>query len=178
MEDLTVVFVLDKNNKIVDVNETWDRFAAENEGLGLSRPEVVNRNLFEFIHGDSTRMFVQVLLDYARIHQNTVERDYRCDSDQVKRFMKMVIKPQPDGTVLLENITLRVEKLDPRVPFRLAGPGQRGHLRCSMCNHLKFGDQWVDPADALRRGEVDSVDNRVTYSVCPSCRSSIRGAPS
>gem|GEM_PF-779485 len=175
LEETNVVFVLDKDNNILEVNETWDTFAQENDGQGLTRPEVVNRNLFDFIHGDSTRMFVQVLLDYARILQNTLERDYRCDSDHLKRYMKMVIKPQPDGKIQLENVTVRVEKMVRRVPFRPASPGQHSHLRCSMCNNLKIRDQWMDPEEALRLGEVDSLDNPVTYTVCPSCYSSLTG---
>ena len=47
--DRDVLYLLDAKFRIMECNLGWDKFAAENGGVGISRAEVRGRNVFEFI---------------------------------------------------------------------------------------------------------------------------------
>ena len=91
MTTQTTAYVLDNRNRIISVSEAWDRFAAENGGNKTSYKDVCGRPIWDFVTGDPTRMWREAIFQFARLRGDRVERPYKCDSPDLKRFMRMRI---------------------------------------------------------------------------------------
>lgn len=169
------VFWLDGNDVIVRVGEGWDDFARENDARGIDARHVIGRNLLDFIEGDATRMYVRTLIQSARLLRRPLQRNYRCDSPDSKRFMEMQLIMEASGLLRFEHRTVGIEPMRQPVRFRLA-PGATARpgpclVRCSICNQVKGPGGWVEP-DALVPAQdvvADPGDWPVIYGVCPRC---------
>lgn len=170
---LVVQYWVDAQCKIVRVNWDWEEFAQSNDTHTLSASQVLGRELGEFICDDTTRMLVYALVASARDLQRPVQRPYRCDSPDCKRFMEMKIVPEPNGLVRLDHKIVKTEPMAARARFQLA-PGNTSTViphRCSMCNRLRFEDEWLEVDLALAYGLIaDHQTTRVVYTICPMCK--------
>ncbi|MEM9300807.1 MAG: hypothetical protein AAGE01_01770 [Pseudomonadota bacterium] len=174
------IYWLDANDCIERVaSETWDAFAAANKGDAALSDRIVGRPLREFISGDSTQMWVNALIAYARLLDKPVRRDYRCDSPTEKRYMSMEITPLEDERLRVENRLLRTEDLGGELNFVTAGAdGERFTQRCSICNKLRVHDVWVEPhPTALEQEASERAPIPVIYTVCSSCRDALHTQP-
>lgn len=175
-----VVYWIDRKNIIQRVNENWDDFALANDGGGVTRDQVVGRSIFDFIVGDNTRMWIETVLEHVRLVRQPLAREYRCDSPSEKRFMMMRLTPVEGDLIRLDHETLRVESMACHVPdFVYCGrKASRLTVRCSICNKVKAGEQWVDPDSPEAKLERSTgASTPVAYSVCESCRSMLPKAP-
>lgn len=170
---LIVDYWLGPGNTIIHVGGAWDAFAAANDGLSLVGTAVVGRPLRDYVTGDITRMFVEVMINKVRISGQLQSVPYRCDSPGVKRFMQMDLIPQKSD-LLCRHRLLREERLTPPVRFTFAA-GRLDHVvkRCSMCNRLTRRDgKLVEPdtpeARELSGSHTDGIF--VIYHVCAECR--------
>lgn len=170
----SIVFWIDAKDRIVEVNEVWNRFALANGGEGCIDRLVVGRNLRRFIRGDATRMLLDTLVLQVRSWNKQIDRLYRCDSADVKRYMNMRI--EPDGKRLrFTHFVVRTEPLSPAVGFtydQSSSPINK-LMRCSMCNRVQVGRGWMETDSAFAGGEIQTPQ-LVIYSVCPSCKSAVR----
>ena len=91
--DINVNYTVDSDDVIVRINDAWDSFAEANDASKLDRSTVLGKPLFHYISGDATRMFVWSIFNNVRIRQEEYIRQYRCDSPELKRYMKMTITP-------------------------------------------------------------------------------------
>jgi hypothetical protein len=156
---------LDKNNLIFDVNSSWNKFASENEGQSVFSENVVGRNIFEFIKGDPTRMWYETIITLARMQGNVVERPYRCDSPDLKRFMRMRIIPESDSILRLEHEVIGIEPRGSSVNFEFNRVGRPDYrLRCSICGRIRDGEEWKEAGHGNE--ELHIV---VIYGVCDDC---------
>lgn len=169
---LQVSYWIDSSDRIVRVNQVWDRFALSNDGGdALLASRVIGRNVFDFITGDETRMYLGALLQHARLLNRTVVRPYRCDSPSLRRFMEMQVSPDEGELVRLDHVLLRAEPyLTPIVYRHEADPDVEALFRCSVCSDLQVGDRWFAPEDArILCGLPADQPLPVRYAVCPSC---------
>lgn len=169
-----IVLWIDDRNRIVEVNEAWNRFALANGGDTCVARLVVGRNLRDFIRGDATLMLLDMLMLQARSWKKQIERVYRCDSSEVKRHMEMRIAL--DGKRL--RFTHRLVHSEPmRAPVQFlydqSGPSPRKIIRCSMCNRVQVQRGWMEPDSACASGQIHP-QQLVIYSVCPTCKGAVR----
>ncbi|BDV01536.1 hypothetical protein TDMWS_16210 [Thermodesulfomicrobium sp. WS] len=159
-----VIYWLDAQDRIVQVNDVWDQFARANGGDGMLAAAVQGQPLWRFVSGDPTRMWLDAIVNVVRITRKPQERPYRCDCPQYKRFMRMRVIPEPSG--LLVRVEHHILALEPREPVQFEfGRGQGMAMpRCSVCCRVQQHGQWVDP-DPGTPGQY-----RVFYTVCPQCR--------
>lgn len=160
-----VVYWLDAADRILRVSPGWDVFARANGGEALLGEAVLGQPLRRFVSGDPTRMWLDAVLSLARLKGAAVERAYRCDCPDMKRFMRMQVVPEPGGVLRLEHRILSVEPREPVhfVPWR-GGQG-RPVARCSLCCRIQQDGQWTEAAPC-------SEAYPVIYTVCPECRES------
>ncbi|MEL7002321.1 MAG: hypothetical protein AAFN93_06250 [Bacteroidota bacterium] len=159
---------LDSEDRIVKTNLLWDNFAEDNAGGDRSfSDQIVGKSLFGFINGDSTKMFVSTMIQRVRITGKELEVDYRCDSPDLKRFMKMAIIPEEDGLIRVENSLEKEEPFRKSVNFIL---GDDGNIvkRCSMCQLLYIDNMWIDADKATEVLGAEEIP--VIYTVCGSCK--------
>ena len=170
----SIVFWIDDKDRIVEVNEAWNRFALANGGQGCIDRLVVGRNLRTFIRGDATRMLLDTLVLQARSWNKQIDRLYRCDSAEVKRHMNMRI--EPDGKRLrFTHQVVSTELMSPAVRFTYdpSSSSINKIMRCSMCNRVQVGRGWMEADSACTGGEI-RTPQLVIYTVCSSCKGSVR----
>ncbi|MEW5903093.1 MAG: hypothetical protein AB1722_01935 [Pseudomonadota bacterium] len=169
----TLEYLLDSENLIVSVGGEWDEFARANDASGLSGTAVIGRPLLDFISGKVTRGYVLKLLDHVSTHGQPIELDYRCDSPETRRFLRMIIMPLAGGGVRFRHRLLREEARALPVHFHRAAERVRdSHVRCSMCNHIRVAGCWGEaeallPLHELRKGVA------VIYGLCQTCMQKI-----
>lgn len=169
-----VSYWLDQDDRIVQVNPLWDQFALANGGeQRLLSSEIQGRRVFDFITGDQTRMYLEVLLQHVRFLHRTISRSYRCDSPTMKRFMSMSLTPATQGLVKLDHTLLKNEPFQQPVIYRHEPEPQATALpRCSVCTRLLIKGNWLTPEDAEILGFIKpGIPLPVTYRICPACRS-------
>jgi len=169
-------YTLDPDDTITAVTGDWDRFALDNGGDESLSTKVIGRRLDHFISGDVTLMFVRTLLMSARTLKRTVERPYRCDSPQLKRFMEMTIVPRGDGVLEVCHRQVRSEPYRYSLPVTGAMPGAGSNFvkRCSLCQRIRVGQMWSEVDDAILEGRLPkgaAAKLGVVYGVCPDCMS-------
>lgn len=159
-------YTVDRNDRITAVDQGWDRFALENGGADACAAQVVGARLVDAISGDPVRMFMTAILMRVRASGQAETIPYRCDSDTVKRYYTMTVRPLPDGSVRVEHDLHHDEPGAVTVRVRPAATGTRGVMRCSLCCRIDEGAGWHDPFDG-----GTNRDLRVVHTVCPECKS-------
>jgi len=167
MATQTSLYKLDSRNRIIAIGGSWDDFADENGGVEISAQDVIGRQIEDYIKGDITTMWVNSIFQYARILGKTVERPYRCDSPDLKRFMRMRVVPEQGGAVLsIEHELISTEQRSAPLHIRYGTNIINGvKLKCSVCGRLNI-DGWNEPqgCHAGTSGEIV-----VVYTVCEDC---------
>ncbi|MEG3619005.1 hypothetical protein V5T82_11110 [Magnetovibrio sp. PR-2] len=167
-----VAFTVDADNIIIDVNDQWDLFAIENDADGLVHAHVIGQPLLKYVTGDSTRMFVEVMLQGARVRNTIISKPYRCDSPDLKRALEMRIIPLDNHEVRLENHIVSLQTVAQPVHFiGHATPSSDRVKRCSMCNKVELDQEWRDPLDgSVAQSFLDPSSVKVYYGVCDPCQ--------
>jgi hypothetical protein len=164
---------LDDRDRIVEVCQTWNRFARANDGDGCLDHEIVNRNIREFIRGEATLMLLDTLIMQVRRLGKQLERPYRCDSPHMKRFMEMRIDRDGERVRFVHRV-VRTEPVAVPVRFGFDRRGSMNRIvRCSMCNRVQVHCAWMEADDACASGYI-SGQQLVIYGVCPGCADAVR----
>lgn len=169
LREPTVELTVDRDNFIVAVNQSWDEFACQNGAPQLSRGAVLGTNLLDSVSGKVSKNFTLALLELARGRDDEIQLEYRCDSPQVRRYMRLHVRAEKDGAVHFVHEHLYSEHFSQPVLFRTSE--QRGRdtsIRCSLCNHVRHEGFWKLP-DFVSKQIFLGQPVPVIYGVCPSC---------
>lgn len=167
----SVIYVLDRNFRILSCNQAWDDFAKQNEGHALIRPSILGQDLLQVI-STPLRSFYETVFRHVLEGQEPFGLEYECSSPDLYRVFHMRILPVRSGGRMLVVNSLAVERphgLDrPAQPADLAlYADEHGFLHmCSHCRRTRF-------ADGSRWDWVPSYLNRapapVSHGLCPPC---------
>jgi len=177
-QDTTTSYWLDNQDRIIEVSSTWDVFAKENNGESVFSENIIGKSLKNYIKSDETRMFTELLLNKARLLNITVERQYRCDSPDVKRFMKMLIIPEEYNVLRVNHYVLKIEPHSIKLNFMYANDQKIKFMkRCSICNKVHFENKWLE-GDSNEVSKYIRENNliHVLYTVCEVCISDMGSA--
>lgn len=164
-----VEFVLDTENGIARVGGAWDEFALDNDAPDLCGQAVTGKSLLDFVSGKVTRAYLLRLIDRVCAGGEPIELDYRCDSPETRRFMRMRISEQQDGGLRFQHRLLRAEPREVAVHFYRPAERIRGcYVRCSMCNLIQVGDAWGEAESLLPARELRKAV-AVIYGICQVC---------
>jgi len=168
-EHAPIVYWIDRKMEITAVAGPWDQFARENDGADMASSSVLGRSIWAFVTGDPARMWVEALFQLATVTGRMVERPYRCDSPDLKRFMRMRVIPEGAGVLRVEHELLRTEKQQRAVIIRPVGNLRAsGLMRCSVCGRINKGESWREP-DLCDVPSATEPVLRVMYTVCQQC---------
>lgn len=165
---MDTAYLLDQDDCIVGVSGPWLEFSDENGGVGLDLESIIGKPIWHFVAGDDTKMWLSAILMHVRLKGEPIERSYRCDSPELKRFMKMTIHPGEHGALTVSHQLISTEE-PPVAVFIKPGSGAKTlptDLRCSICGKIKSKGEWHEPSDLVR----DHNEFTVVYTVCEHCR--------
>jgi hypothetical protein len=160
-------YELDAHDRLIAVDPAWDDFALANDGVQANSALVLGRPLRDFLSDDATLMFVEALLQAARLTRRARSVAYRCDGPgQMRRFL-MTATPFDNGHVRVEHALQCSEARAPAPHYRSARNAR--WLRCSQCLALREpGLPWI-PVDLLPPHLLAVSEREVTYGVCGDC---------
>jgi len=172
-----IIYQLDRDGRILSVNEAWDDFAQENGGEAVLADRVLGRPLGQYISDPVTRALYEHLVDRARRSGQDVRFRLRCDSPGRRRLLEVRIAPAPDDGV--EFRTRVVDSSERDVPVLLDPAAPRGGDfigMCSWCQRLDVGGRWMEVEDVvreLRLFERPAVP-QLSHGICPDCHARMR----
>ncbi|MAD97969.1 MAG: hypothetical protein CMB99_11645 [Flavobacteriaceae bacterium] len=165
-----VSYQVDKSNTIVEVSDDWIKAATVGQADDLTvKEKVIGRSILSYIVGEATKMYYQVVFGKCRRLGKEHTINYRCDSPSHKRFMQMVIKPDTNESLNINNYLLREEPFNNPVHIEeTTGNFRNPTQRCSICNKLKLSktDDWKAPEELSKE---ESKEYIVIHTICPSC---------
>lgn len=157
------------NYRILTVCSSWDSAAESHGCCALKSENIIGTNLLHHISGDTTRMWIATMIDSAL--QFLVNRNlhYRCDTPSKKVCCFMLIQPTFKNKAIITHKTVSVEEKKCNVNFVTDKSHLTPFLRCSVCNSVKVGQDWID----LSETNV-ARDLKVIYTLCPECNEATR----
>jgi hypothetical protein len=171
-------YELDGDNRIYQVGEGWDAFAAENDGAELISPGVEGRSLWDFVSGREVRIVLEQLFERVRTSDTPVSLPFRCDAPSLRRFLTMHIVPLDVGHLLVTNRLLKEEKREALSIMDRRSPRGSEQLRmCSWCNRFAV-PPWLFVEEAVRWLDLFSLPRipRITHGICPICEAALLGS--
>ncbi len=164
-----IVFVVDAADAIASVNESWDRFALENDAPELTARHVVGRPLWDFVTDPMTRHVYAALLVRVRDGASAQFR-YRCDSPTVRRVLELRMSPDDDRRVRFESVAIAVEGREPQPVWDRHRDRQLPLLRvCSWCERVRVDREWLEVEKAMPRLGALETPPAVTHGMCDEC---------
>ena len=171
--DHDVLYLLDADLRIAECNLGWDKFAAENGGVRISRAEVRGRPVFDFIPQVLVR-FYQDKFAEALGFGHWIGFDYECSTPDVFRQFHMALRAVESSGLLVVNSYLPNQ----RAPLNATNqaladaayvsPG--GMLTmCAHCRRTRRQDgsnTWDWVSRFLR-----DTGRKTSHGLCPRCTS-------
>ena len=171
-----ITYWLDATDRIIKVSSSWNNLATVTNSQAILEEKIVGQRLWVFIQGSTTRLWVDAVLNYARISGKAVEKQYRCDSPTDKQFMLMRVIPLSREILEVQCNVEATVPLKTRIEFTTANtfiPSLT--TRCSICNRLKIKQGWLEPDDEQITNYLDTRTSvKVIYGVCPTCQDQVR----
>ncbi len=170
--DTRIIFKIDEGDRIVSVNDEWDRFAAQNAGEDVLSTHVLERSIWDFVGNDETRDFYRQAFDQVR-GGDTVTFNYRCDSPDRLRLLEMSMILVDGLFVVFTSSTVSVEARPAEIVFDSGVPRTSSMLRvCSWCKKLFVEGKWIDASDAppFERAAMPAL----THGICDDCDDILR----
>ena len=168
-----IAYQIDCNDRLVGFNDQWNVFAANNDGFLLSSQFACNVSIWDFIHDAETRHIHKVLLKKVRKSHQALSFPFRCDSPDVRRYMRMGISPQGDGNVMYRCSFIREEAREPLASEAPPFEDRNTFLRmCSWCKKADVGGNvWMEIEDAVEHlGLFSSAQLQpITHTMCEAC---------
>lgn len=172
----TVVYRIDRDNRLCSFNEAWDRFAVSNNSADIVAEKLLGTNLLQHISDDTLRHLTEQLIDKIRNEAASICLPMRCDSPDVIREMTIGLSPGDSGEVQFVVKLLRAEL---REPVALLDPEANRSddflSLCSWCKRVSHEGAWKSLDDAIRLLSLLETERlpKVTHGLCADCRDTL-----
>jgi hypothetical protein len=171
--DRDVLYLLDANLCIAECNLGWDKFAAENGGVGISRVAVLGRNIFEVIPEVLVRFYQDKYAEALRAG-HWIGFDYECSAPDVFRQFHMALRSVENSGLLVVNSYLPNQ----RTPLTAPNEAKANEIylspsgmitMCAHCRRTRRQDN-TNTWDWVSRFLRDT-GRKVSHGLCPRCTS-------
>ena len=169
--NLNVIYRIDESDRIVYVNDEWDIFAVENDAKELISENIKNKNLWEYIQGEELVYLYGMVFDKVRKSRIELSFQYRCDSPEIKRYLKMNVAPLKGHMIEISNPIVKIEKRETIDILRNKVRANDEFITmCSWCKRVK-AEEWVEVEDAIKKYGLFEKDSlpQITHSICKAC---------
>lgn len=166
-----IVYLLDDQDQFVHVNDAWNRFAQENGGTALLRPEILGKSIWNYICDATTITLYRKLFQKARAH-GSVCLTLRCDAPHLRRTIALTLR-KCQKTLEMRSHTLS-ESPRPAIAALGPAPQHSNHLvrMCGWCNQIQLeSGAWVEIEDAIKQLRIfhEPLLPQMTHGICQSC---------
>lgn len=176
-----VVYCIDSHDRLTEVNEAWQIFAAANEGQSLHADRILGQPLWNYIVDSTTQQLYRTLLQRAREGGKPVQFRFRCDAPDIQRLLAMKITADKSGGLCFSVTPVREKS---RPPISLLRADRTTNLQefvtlCSWCKQVRLSnDDWVDVDVAVRALGLFGQEPlpAITHGMCPTCYTAMMGA--
>lgn len=172
-----VVYSINADDSLVEVNEAWTEFALQNQGTALLPPAVYHRSIWDFVTERTTRHLYRELFELVRGGAPPIRFSFRCDSPTIRRELEMTLSALPSDGLEFRVRTLAVEE---RTGILILEPRARRSkelLRmCSWCKRIPdWSGKWVEIEEALSLLSVFECQSppAITHTICEDCHREI-----
>ncbi len=174
IENENVVYAIGPEFRIIYFNDTWNRFAEENNGQpAISRKWSYGSNIMDAVP-DSIKSFYRENYLMALRTGNMWQHDYECSSDALYRLFHQTVYPVKDPESLLIVNALRIESPIGEYHSQSGIPDDRHYrnrygfiTQCAHCRRIEnpaAGGRWDWISDWVRK-----LPEKVSHSLCPTC---------
>ncbi len=169
----TIVYRLNQSDEIIYVNDNWDKFAAENDGLPENLSEnVLNKKIWSFISDFETRHLYKAIIDNVRVYKRAANISIKCDSPNIVRFIDITIKPLENDHVEFccflkkQYERAKVLLLDRNIPR-----SDYFIKMCSYCKAINIDNEWFETEHGVQKLSLflKSKLPQISHGICPSC---------
>jgi hypothetical protein len=171
--DRSVIYILDSDSRIVFCNWSWDRFAFQNGGIGLSHLRVLGTSVLDVTPSLLQRFYVTAYAT-ARKTGKPWEHDFECSSPETFRLFHMRVLPIGGPYLCIEN-SLRIENLhEPgRADIRLETAHYRDEnglvVMCCHCRRTRRVRNIGSPRWDWVPEFLTSPPGLVSHGLCELC---------
>ena len=169
--DHDVLYLLDADLRIAECNLGWDKFAAENSGVGISRDEVRGRSVFDYIPEVLVRFYQDKYAEALRVG-HWIGFDYECSTPDLFRQFHMALRAVESSGLLVVNSYLPEQRTPlPAPDTALADAAYMSPsgmiTMCAHCRRTKRRDgsnTWDWVSRFLR-----DTGRKTSHGLCPRC---------
>jgi len=173
MQGEPIIYRIDAEDRIIECNDAWSRFARANDGESTLPDWVIGKTLWELVCDPTLSELYRRMIAKARAGL-PVQFRCRCDAPTERRVFRMTLRGQNDDEV---EFTSELESCEPRpeVVWLRSHASDSGNLVriCSWCARVFVQDRgWVAIEQAIEwHASLQSCYNpRLTHGMCESCR--------
>lgn len=173
------VYIIDGSNRLIEIDQIWDKFAIDNDSPHLVADRVRGQSLWDHISDRETKQLYKMLTQRARETNRQLTFPFRCDSPAKRRHMRMNITSADQQHVQFVSTILKEEEREAVRLFDVKTQRTHELIRicswCKMVDTLSAGWQEVEAAiDTLQLFDEPRLP-QITHSICPSCYKSVLG---
>jgi hypothetical protein len=167
----------DEHGLISYVSPRWVEFARRNWRPDFRPEEVLDTRLLGHISDPPTRHLYSMLMERMGEIGREVVLAFRCDAPDLRRHIRLGVRPHPGGGLEWDS---RVVAVEPRPPVPLLAPVARDRRLlgvCSWCKKVRAPswlgnarlqpDQWVEVEEIMPLLAAGVPD--LTHGACPEC---------
>lgn len=167
-----VEYVIDADDRVVEVAGHWAEFARQNGAPDLAEPEP--RTLWSQLTDNEVRDVWRLLVERVRSEQAVATLPLRCDAPDMRRWYEVTVSAEPDAavrfrsslvfeeareTVTLLNTHAEHDESAPPVPV------------CSWCARGQVGTTWLEIEAVVQELRLlEDVAPSIRQGICPDCR--------
>lgn len=163
------VYIVDKNDNIISVDENWKIFARENGAPELI-DGVIGEPLWKFIGNGLLAGLYKSAVCAVRAKDCDFTLDFRCDSPDTLRYMTLKIVPLPEGQLKFETTLQHSQPRGvARPPNIIARAIDKPLSMCSQCNHVLIDDHWQELEILLDIPAGERLPFQFQFGLCGDC---------
>jgi len=169
----SIVYRLNQNDEIIYVNDNWDKFAEENDGMpeNLSK-NVLNKKILSFIADFETKHLYKAILDNVRLYKRSATIGIMCDSPNIVRFIDITIKPLENDHVEFHCLLKKQHERTKVLLLDKHIPRSDDFIKmCSYCKAINIDNEWFETEKGVSKLSLfyKSRLPQISHGICPSC---------
>ena len=172
-----VQFVLDLDDRIIELGGQWDVFASLNDAEHLCGGSVIGTLFWDHVSGQSLSDLLARVFQRARRLGQPICVPARCDSPDTVRHLEIrVLATNSDRLEVRSRI---LSELPRKLWWAKDRPPALLQM-CSWCNRFQHEGRWMEIEEVI--GEYDLLNADVvpqtSHGICPACALLLEGAAS